>query len=168
MRRTFAPLDDALIERVYQPLTDRLAEKVGMRGRRAACLLLDAAGIAWILSQAQAPAEAAHGWDAVTMAWRGGALLIGLAALSSLRTLFRRAPNGMGNPLRASMQPHRGIALMLFAARMVDLGDFGFSEFADVAMLLCAVSALYLGACAERPPVRRRSEDVAPAAMRAR
>lgn len=87
-------------------------------------------------------------------------LLLGLVALTSLRVVFRRAHIRNGaNPLRAAMLPHRGIVLALFAARLVALA--GFAGVADLAMLGFVGCALYLGACATRPPVHRRTRWLA-------
>jgi hypothetical protein len=43
----------------------------------------------------------------------------------------------------------------MLAARLAQPQASDLGEVADIAMLLCAASALYLGACVERPPVRR-------------
>jgi hypothetical protein len=53
------------------------------------------------------------------------------------------------------MRPHRAIVLLMLAARLAQPQASDLGEVADIAMLLCAASALYLGACVERPPVRR-------------
>jgi len=99
--------------------------------------------------------------DAVA-AWESGTafldlvlLLLGLVALASLRTLFRRAAGRQANPLRPAMRPHRAIVLLMLAARIAQLHTSGLAELADLAMLICAAAALYLGACVEPPPLRR-------------
>ncbi len=94
-------------------------------------------------------------WDAGTAALDTTLLLLGLVALISLRALFRRAWRKQANPLRLAMQPHRAIVLLMLASRLMQLRAPGLTDVADLAMLLCAASALYLGACAERPPIRR-------------
>ena len=94
-------------------------------------------------------------------------LLLGLVALTSLRIAFRRAGVRNGaNPLRVTMLPHRGVALALLAARLVALG--GFAGVADLAMLGFAACALYLGACATRPPEHRRRRWLATSGSRYR
>ena len=81
-------------------------------------------------------------------------LLLGLTALTGLRSVFRRqAGQQKANPLREVMRPHRGILLLLFVAQMAQ--PAGVAQAADGVMLVAALLALYLGACAERPPVRR-------------
>jgi hypothetical protein len=151
MQARFARIDDALIERVFQPLADSAAYRTGLDRLRLATLFLDAASIAWILSQAGALTRAVAQWDASDGFLRILLLLLGLAALTSLRTAFHRVRviNG-SNPLRVTMLPHRGVVLALLAARLMTLG--GFADMADLAMLGFAASALYLGACATRPP----------------
>lgn len=90
-------------------------------------------------------------------------LLLGLVALISLRTLFNRARGKPGNPLRAAMQPHRAILLLMLAARLFQLHLLGLADAADIAMLAFATSALYLAACTERPPIRRSWAAIVPA-----
>ena len=90
-------------------------------------------------------------------------LLLGLVALISLRTLFRRAKGKHGNPLRMTMQPHRAIVLMMLVARLLQLQAPSLADAADVAMLTFATFALYLGACVEPPPVQSPSAALVPA-----
>ena len=47
------------------------------------------------------------------------------------------------------------IVLLMLVAQLVQLHAPGLAEAAAVAMLLCAASAMYLGACVEPPPARR-------------
>jgi hypothetical protein len=61
------------------------------------------------------------------------------------------------------MQPHRAIVLLMLASRVTQLPNFDLTDAADLAMLLCTASALYLGACVERPPVRRQQNSLMPA-----
>jgi hypothetical protein len=160
MQASFARFDSALIERVFQPLADLITDRIGLDRLRVVGLCLDAASIAWILSQAGALTHAVTQWDGAASLPRVLLLLLGLVALSSLRVVFRRARIRNGaNPLRAAMLPHRGIVLALLVARLVALG--GFAGVADLAMLGFAGCALYLGACAAPPPVRRRSRWLA-------
>jgi hypothetical protein len=94
--------------------------------------------------------------EASTALWHTLVLVLGLVALTSLQILFRRmTASRRANPLRAAMLPHRACILLLLAVRLLDLDGAGLPEFADLAMLVCVTTALYLGACAEPPPVRR-------------
>jgi hypothetical protein len=165
MQASFAHIDDALIERVFQPLADSAASRTGLDRLRLAALFLDAASIAWILSQAGVLTQAVTQWNVGDGFLRILLLLLGLAALTSLRTAFQRVRVRNGaNPLRVTMLPHRGVALALLAARLIALG--GFAGVADLAMLGCATCALYLGACATRPPEHWRKRWLATSGSR--
>jgi len=165
MLTSFARLDSALIERVFQPVVDAMAQRLGLGRLRVAGYFLDVASLAWILSQAGSLSGAAAQWQADTACLRLLLLMLGLAALCSLRTLFQRSGDGRGgNPLRVTMLPHRGVLLALLASRLFALG--GFAAAADLAMLACAVCALYLGACVSRPPLRRASSAAAAGSAR--
>jgi hypothetical protein len=155
MRKTFAPLDDLLIERLFQPGSDLIADWIGFGRTTAACFCVDIASLAWIVSRARGLSDAVAAWDASTSFIDLSLLLLGLVALISLRTLFRRAGRKQANPLRLVMRPHRAIVLLMLVTRLVQLHAPGLADAADVVMLICAAAALYLGACAERPPIRR-------------
>jgi hypothetical protein len=164
MRKTFAALDDVLIERVFQPVSDLMSRQTGLSRAVTACTCIDIASISWIVSRARGLSGAVTTWDPVTASLDLALLLLGLIALISLRSLFRRAATmKQANPLRQAMQPHRAIVLLMLATRLTQLPTFGLTDAADLAMLLCASSALYLGACVERPPVRRRQDALIPA-----
>jgi hypothetical protein len=162
MWKTFASLDDALIERLFQPMSDAVANSIGCGRTAAACFCIDVASLAWIVSQMHGLSDAVIGWDAGSAFLDLSLLLLGLVAMVSLRTLFRRAGHQQANPLRPAMQRHRALVLLMLVARLAQLHGFGMAEVADVVMLLGAASALYLGACAERPPVRRAGMLFAP------
>jgi hypothetical protein len=123
--------------------------------------------VGWILAQARGLTVAVLNWNAGSSFLRLAVLLVGLLALLCLRVVFRQAGGrSSGNPLRVSMQPYRAIVLIMLAARMFQgvgprLADVG--DVADLAMLLFAAMALYLGACTERPPVRRARVTMASA-----
>jgi len=172
MRSLFAPLDDVLIGRLFQPMADFIALRFGLGRGRAACLCLDIASVGWIVARARALSDAVLSWDAGASFLHLAILLMGLLALISLRVLFRRAGSKpIANPLRVSMRPHRAIVLLMLAARVmqphaVSRGFADLGDVADVAMLLFAAVALYLGACTERPPVRRACSTMAGAGAR--
>lgn len=157
MQLNFISLDDALIERMFQPVADALSDRLGLERRRAACLCIDVASVGWILSQAKALSDAVMDWQAGTSFARMALLLLGLMALTGLRGLFLRLTGeAKGNPLRPAMRPHRMVVLLMLVARLVGFDVAGLAQVADLAMLGFAAVALYLGACAARPPVRRR------------
>jgi hypothetical protein len=159
MRKTFGPIDDLLIERLFQPVSDMIAHRAGLSRLAASCFCLDMASLAWIVSRVRGLSDAIETWDCGLASLDLAILMLGLVALVCLRTLFRRAGNRQANPLRPAMQPHRAILLLMLVARVVQLQAPNLMEAADLSMLLFAASALYLGACVERPPVRR---DFAP------
>jgi hypothetical protein len=155
MRKTFAPLDDILIERLFQPVSNLVSNRVGVGRGAAACFCIDIASLSWIVSRVGALSNAVAAWDASAAFLDLTFLLLGLVALVSLRTLFRRANGKQVNPLRMAMQPHRAIVLAMMVARVLQYNATSLGDAADLGMLLFAASALYLGACAEPPPVRR-------------
>ena len=163
MRKTFAPVDDVLIERLFQPASDLITQRIGLSRAKAACFCIDLASLSWIASRVRGISGSVTEWNASGAFLDFALLLLGLVALISLRTLFRRAVGKHGNPLRLAMQPHRAVVLMMLIARLVQLQAPGLGEAADLAMLVFAASALYLGACTERPPIRRGWAVLAPA-----
>jgi hypothetical protein len=161
--KSFAELDDWLLERLFQPAADFLARYGGWEHGTAARFCVDVAAVAWIA--ARGPALSTAGMhDPAGSAMGAGLLGLGLIALVCLRILFRwAAASRHGNPLRTAMQPHRAVALLLLLVRLAQLRMPHLADAADLVMLLFSVSALYLGACAEPPPVRRGGKLLAPA-----
>lgn len=152
MANVFVPLDDVLIERVFQPVTDLTATRLGLGRLVLTCACLDAASLTWLMSRL----PELTGDREATMCLQGMLLLLGLTALVSLRSLFRRAGHRpQGNPLRQAMRPHRAVILLLLSARLLQWHGPNLADAADLLMLLFSSVALYLGACAERPPLRR-------------
>ena len=159
MLRRFAALDDTLIDRWFQPLADRISGRFGIGRFRAATLCIDGAALAWLLSQAGAPAATLAAGDTATSLMPAFTLLLGLAALTSLRTLFQRAAGGRAsaNPLRSAMRLHRAVVLLLLVARLARLGSgVTFADAAELGMLVAATASLYFGACGGAPPQARR------------
>ena len=156
MRKGFAKFDGFLIERFFQPLCNLLADRFGIARFTAAGFCLDASSLGWIVSRAPGLARDVQAWDATPAAAHLILLMLGLMALTGLRSVFRRhAGQQKANPLREVMRPHRGILLLLFVAQLAHIEPVGISQAADGVMLVTALLALYLGACAEPPPVRR-------------
>jgi hypothetical protein len=155
MRKTFAALDDVLIERVFQPASDMISNRMGLSRTAIACFCIDIASLAWIVARARELSGAVAASNTGTAFLDTTVLLLGLVALVSLRALFRRAAaRKQANPLRLAMLPHRAIVLLMLASRLVQWQAPGLTDGADLAMLLFAVAALYLGACTERPPIQ--------------
>jgi hypothetical protein len=166
MRKTFARVDDVLIERLFQPASDLITYCIGLSRTTTTCFCIDVACLSWIVSRARGLADAVAAWDASAAFLAWALLLLGIVALMSLRMLFRRAGLRQINPLRRVMLPHRAIALLMLVSSAVQLRSLCVADAADLAMVISAASALYLGACAERPPIRRGAPSLAPAAGR--
>lgn len=154
MRESFARIDDALIERVAQPAIDWLGERTPLGRFGTARLFLDCSGLAWILSQASAAAQAA-GVNPELLCVRVGLMIVGLASLSVLRTVFERSDdsrrNGSANPLRASMHLHRAACLIWLICLLVKVAAApGLEAMALLAVGLFATAGVYAGAC--EPP----------------
>ena len=152
---TLATLDDAIIERLFQPAADMVRNRIGISRETAACFCADSAAMAWIVSRTPGLSDAVTAWNASAAVANLLILLLGLIALIGLRALFRRATAGRGNPLRPAMRPHRAGVLLMLAADLLPLRVPGLANAADIAMLMFAASALYFAACSERPPLRR-------------
>jgi hypothetical protein len=154
MPKAFGSLDDALFERLFQPASDLISYHTGLGRGAVACFCVDIACLAWIVSCAPVLTVTVVAWNGATAC--GLVLpLLGLVALVSLRMLFRRTGNNPANPLRLAMQPHRAVVLLMLVAGLARLHTVSLADAADLAMLMSAASALYLGACVERPPLRR-------------
>ena len=167
MYRVFAPFDDLLFDRLFQPLTGLLSSRLGLARRLAAQSCLDAATAAWILARAQGISQAIAPWDGPAIGLRLCVLSLGLGGLLVLRMLFGRSHVRRVNPLRLSMLPHRAIILVLIAARAVRPADTAIAEVGDLGMLACTWAALYFGACGEPPPQRRASPTLSGARAQA-
>ena len=165
MPNRFRQIDDWLFERLFQPLADFLALRAGLSRDVVAGFCLDVASAAWILSRVPALSIEVKQWNAAASLTAVALLGLGLTALVSLRILFRKICRGQrGNPLRPAMRPHRAVALLLLLVRLTQLHIPHLSDVAEIVMLLFSTSALYLGACAERPPVHRPGRVLASAA----
>ena len=169
MQESIARLDDALIDRVCQPVVDRLAAVWSVDCFRLARSCNDAAALAWILSQAGRVSDAFATGNAALASAQGVLIIIGLAALTTLRRVFdgkqgsRSASGARANPLRPAMFLHRLSCLLWLGAQM--LGTMtrpsGFAETLIVVMGLMTTASVYVGACSSPPPERqaRTSRD---------
>lgn len=157
MPKAFTPLDNILFQKLFQPMSDMAAQRMGIGRGSAACLCLDLASLSWIVSRTTGLSGAiSHGARDNGVAFLDlSLLLLGLAAFISLRIMFRRSATAQANPSRLSMRPHRAVVLLMLGARLMQLRALNFADAGDIAMLMFATSALYLGACTEPPPVRR-------------
>lgn len=178
MQERIARLDDALIDGVCQPIVDRLATDLSVDCFRLARLCNDAAALAWILSQAGRVSDAFATGNAALAVAQGALIIVGLAALTTLRRMFDgkqgpRSSSGVrGNPLRAAMFLHRLGCLLWFGAQMLGTiaRPVAFAEILVVGMSLLTTASVYVGACSTPPPERRsrtsRAWSWRPAAIR--
>lgn len=156
----FARIDDALIDRLFQPLADLLDRHMAFGTNRAARTGIDLASLAWVLAEAggAAHALAAHGLPAAMA--RGLVMLLGLSAFTILRNVFHGTRRRLAaNPLRPGMQPHRAICLAWMAVLAVKtlLVPADFAALALLAVGVFATAAVYIGACTNPPPARREA-----------
>jgi hypothetical protein len=99
VRKTFAPVDNVLIERLFQPVSDLITQRIGLSRAAVTCFCIDLASLCWIASRAGGLSGSVAEWNASGAFLDCSLLLLGLVALISLRTLFRRAGEKQGNPL---------------------------------------------------------------------
>ncbi len=164
--QSFARLDDGLIDRVFQPVMDWIAGRLALGWSRVACFGTDLSALAWVLSQADG-VVAAFGLPGAGAGRAQGVptfnivlIVVGLASIMVLRTLFQRAGGGRagqgGNPLRAGMQVHRAMGLFWLAGLSIKTatGPAGFGAWALLAVGVFGTMALYVAACVNPPPRR--------------
>jgi hypothetical protein len=156
MRDILGHADERLIDRVFQPVVDRIAESLAVDCFQLARVCTSISAIAWILSQAaELIAAARSGWVGLQV-FQTTVFLLGLGAIMVLHTLFQRigrAGQGQGraNPLRAAMYTQRLIILLGLAGNLVKAA-FGVGSPALLAVTLSASAAVYFGACSNPPP----------------
>ncbi len=170
MKDVVERLDDALIDRVFQPLADWLDHHIAFGIFRAARGAIDLASLMWICAEAR-DASAAARYPGL-MLFHFAVIVAGLWSLSTLRGLFPRtkgAREGGANPLRAAMQLHRAACLfwMIGLAIKTASAPNGFEALALFAVGVFATSAVYLGACSTPPPKPRESRTFAWSASKA-
>jgi hypothetical protein len=163
MQESIARLDDALIDRVCQPVVDRLAAALSVDCFRLARSCNDAAALAWILSQAGRVTDAFATGNVALAGAQGALIIIGLAALTTLRRVFdgkqgsRSSPGARANPLRPAMFLHRLGCLLWLGAQMLSTitRPSGLAEILIVVMGLMTTASVYVGACSSPPPERQ-------------
>ena len=169
MNEGFAQLDDALIDRVFQPLADWVEHHTEFDVFRIARLCIDLAALAWIVSQAGNVAKTAASGNLALEAFQFGVIVLGLSAISVLRRLFERAGGtGRGrmgacaNPLRAGMQVHRAACLCWLIGLLVKTGasPAALGTVALLALAVFATAAVYVGSCQNRPRTGRESRHL--------
>ena len=168
MRERFTQVDDALIDRLFQPLADWLDHHLALGTNRAARAAIDLATLAWVCAQAGAAAQALGSQDVRSSVIGGAVMVAGLWAFTILRNVFQRTDSeakarvrAEANPLRPAMQLHRAACLfwmiaLLFKTLVVP-ADFG--ALALLAVGAFATAAVYIGACTNHPPKWREARE---------
>jgi hypothetical protein len=163
MQERITRLDDALIDRVFQPMVDRLGARMSVDCFRLARLCSDVASLAWILAQAGGLSAAFATGNVALACAQGTLIFIGLAALATLRRVFEgrqgsRSATSRANPLRPAMFLHRLGCLLGLAAQLLNglTRPSGFAALLIVAVSLMTTASVYVGACSSPPPELRR------------
>ena len=164
MQEKIAGLDDALIDRVCQPVVDRFAAGTSVDCYRLARQCNDAAALAWILSQAGCASDAFATGNIALAGAEGALILIGLAALTTLRRVFdgqqgsRSSTTARANPLRPAMFIHRLGCLLWLGTQLIStlINPGGFSAMLTLVMGFMTTASVYIGACSSPPPEKRR------------
>lgn len=161
MKEYLARVDDALIDRLFQPLADWMDRCLALGTNRAARTAVDLASLAWILAQAGTVSDAIAAHNVGRGTFLGIVVVLGLWAFTILRNVFQRADRrtdacGQANPLRPGMQLHRTICVfwMIGLTGKTIVVSSSFGSLALLAMGVFTTAAVYIGACTNRPPGR--------------
>jgi len=175
MLKNLANLDDALIDRLCQPVADWIFQSFTFDCFRTARLCIDLSALMWILSQARAAVIAARSGIPGLIAFEVALIVIGLGSIMTLRWVFERGGSSQGgraNPLRAPMFPHRFACLLWLALQLFQApgAPLGLDTLTRVLVAGFATIGVYMGACSNRPAVPRdyRSGAWRPAEARSR
>ena len=160
MRNVLARTDDYLIDCVFQPVVDSIADLQSLTCFQMARVCTSISAIAWIWSQqADLVTAARSGWVGLQI-FQAVIFLLGLGAIMVLHTLFQKVGSlGLGqgrvNPLRMAMFIQRLIILLGLAGSCAKAA-LGVGSPALLTVTLSASAALYFGACSNPPPTRHR------------
>jgi hypothetical protein len=161
VKETFHQLDDGLIDRVFQPGADWIAEHLPFDCYAIARLCTDLSAFAWVLSQATGLIAAIQSGHPAPAAFRACLLLLGLGSIMVLRTLFQRSGRVGGghcaNPLRGGMHVHRFLCLLWLTGLFFKVATSAaeLENWAALAVGVCGTAAVYFASCSDRPPMRR-------------
>jgi len=168
MKERFTQMDDALIDRLFQPLADWMNHHMALGPNRAARVAIDFASLAWILAQLGDMADAMQRHDVRVCVFLGGAVVLGLWAFNILRNVFqptdgeaKARARAQANPLRPGMQLHRAACLfwMIGLAVKAIAAPASFGSLALLAVGVFATAAVYIGACTNHPPKWRAARE---------
>ena len=160
MQERIAQLDDALIDRVCQPLVNRMAAGASVDCYRLARLCNDAAALVWLLSRMGCISDALASGNVGLAGAQSALVLIGLGALLTLRRVFEgRSGGARANPLRPAMFLHRVACLLWLGVLLLGSlsGPGGLMELLTIGVALMMTASVYVGACSSPPPQRRSS-----------
>ena len=163
MRKLMAAADDVVIDKICQPAVDWMSRFGEADCFRIARVCVDLAAFAWILSQANSTIAAVNSGITGLAAFQFTLIILGLAAIMTLRSVFDRSAgagdNGKGrwaNPLRPRMFFHRLICLSSLLMQAL-LGADGFDAIALLLVQALATMAVYAGACSNGMPKTREN-----------
>lgn len=168
MKERFTQVDDALIDRLFQPLADWMNHHMALGPNRAARASIDLAMLAWVCAQAGAAAQALGSQNVRSCTIDGAVMVAGLWAFTILRNVFQRTDSvakararAQANPLRPAMQPHRAACLfwMIGLAVKTIAAPAEFGALALLAVGAFATAAVYIGACTNHPPKWREARE---------
>ena len=166
MKEQLLGVDDALVDRVFQPLADCVGALTGWGVFRLARCCLDAMALAWIAGQSREVSAmmAAGNTGAATRAFAVMALAV--AAITMLRAQFLRPDGQSGtartaNPLRPAMQVHRILCLFWIAVLPIKIAaaSSAIEAVSLAAVVVFGTAAVYIGACSNPPPQRRIAQS---------
>jgi hypothetical protein len=164
MPNLFARGDDILIDKLCQPAADRLFWTWEIDCFRIARFCTDISALAWIVSQARGVVAAPETGPSGIVVFQFALIMIGLGAIMTVRCLFERDGRAGGtsrarpfNPLRAKMFGHRLICILGLVNLLVQtiLSPVEIASVASLTTQFFLTTAVFMGACSNRPPAHR-------------
>lgn len=152
MQEIIARVDEALIDKLFQPMVERIAALLPLGCFQQARICTGVAAVAWILSKAADVTAAVRTGMLGPQVFQISLLLLGLGSIMVLHSLFQRGSGqGQANPLRAVMYPHR-LCLLFGAAISLLRTTAGQGTWALFTVAIFAVASVYIGSCSNPPP----------------
>jgi hypothetical protein len=157
--------DNLLIDRVCQPVADWLLRSLELDCFRVARFCTDIAALAWIISQVYGLVPTAKSGLSGTVAFQFTLIVIVLGAMMTVRSIFDRGSrtgrigqSGLSNPLRTKTLPHRLICALGLINQLVQtiMAPIGLVSVALLTMQGFLMTAVFMGACSNRPQMRRK------------
>ena len=167
MNEQFALLDDMLIDGLFQPIADRMAERFRLSTFQLARMFLDIAAVALILSQAAHVPGIAAAETFLPYLYPVLVLVPGLAAMTILRGEIHRTEekhSGVltlgANPLRPGMHWHRIVCFFWLLVMLLQTSETPprWEGGALLAVGMFSTLAVYFAACFARPFKPKKAE----------